>query len=203
MKNWVFPLVLIGLFLLLPGESQAATNSILAIRDRMPYVFSLNAQQIDSVAAIVRAFTQFGDGDTRKLAYMLGTAWHESRLKPIKEIKAQEGTALWDIQRKYWYSGYYGRGFVQITWEDNYRKLGQRLGVDLVGNPDLALQTDVAAKILVVGMLEGMFTGKRLDAYINSMQADFYNARRTVGAIYVLGKDTAALIEGYTKQILA
>ena len=44
---------------------------------------------------------------------------------------------------------YKGRGFIQITGKANYTKAGQALGIDLVKNPDLASQPDVAAKIAV------------------------------------------------------
>jgi predicted chitinase len=43
---------------------------------------------------------------------------------------------------------YCGRGFVQITGRKNYDRYGKLLGVDLVGNPDLALTPQVAADIL-------------------------------------------------------
>jgi len=45
---------------------------------------------------------------------------------------------------------YHGRGYVQITWKSNYAHYGGELGVDLVNNPALALQPDVAAKLLAL-----------------------------------------------------
>lgn len=42
---------------------------------------------------------------------------------------------------------YKGRGFIQLTGRANYNHYGQVLGIDLVNHPELALQTDVAAKI--------------------------------------------------------
>ncbi len=42
-----------------------------------------------------------------------------------------------------------GRGFVQLTGRSNYQSLGNRLGLDLVGNPDLANEPANAALILV------------------------------------------------------
>lgn len=45
------------------------------------------------------------------------------------------------------YYPYYGRGFIQLTWESTYRSTGDRLGIDLVGDPDLALEPDTAAAI--------------------------------------------------------
>jgi predicted chitinase len=44
---------------------------------------------------------------------------------------------------------YHGRGFVQITGRANYREYGRKLGVPLEENPDMALDPDIAAKILI------------------------------------------------------
>lgn len=44
---------------------------------------------------------------------------------------------------------YRGRGYVQLTGRDNYTRAGRALGIDLVNNPDLAAQPDIAARIAV------------------------------------------------------
>lgn len=41
---------------------------------------------------------------------------------------------------------YKGRGFLHITHDHNYEKYGQMIGQDLVDNPDLLLQPDIAAQ---------------------------------------------------------
>lgn len=162
---------------------------------------NLTGVQQQSALEIARAFDIYGDGDVRKLVYMLAVAWHESRLQPIREIRAAPGTAVYEIQNGYWGTGYYGRGYVQLTGKANYEKMSRFLGVDLVNNPDLALQRQYAAHIMVYGMMEGAFTGRKLSEYITPAKADYYNARRTVGAVMVAGTDTAALIEGHVKSI--
>lgn len=43
---------------------------------------------------------------------------------------------------------YRGRGFIQITGKENYDKVGKIIGVDLVNNPDLANDPEIAAKIV-------------------------------------------------------
>lgn len=45
-------------------------------------------------------------------------------------------------------SRYHGRGYIQLTGRANYRRYGQKLGVPLEANPDLALDPKISAKIL-------------------------------------------------------
>lgn len=41
-----------------------------------------------------------------------------------------------------------GRGYIQLTGRSNYALFGQKIGLDLISNPDLALDIEVGAKIL-------------------------------------------------------
>lgn len=43
-----------------------------------------------------------------------------------------------------------GRGYIQLTGRSNYQKYGDTLGINLVNNPDLALDPHTAAKILAL-----------------------------------------------------
>lgn len=45
---------------------------------------------------------------------------------------------------------YRGRGYIQLTGKQNYKYYGDKIGVDLVNNPDLALDPVISAKILAV-----------------------------------------------------
>ena len=90
-------------------------------------------------------------------AYCLATAHHQSgQYKYMREIwgptpaqKRYEGRK--DLGNTQPGDGvkYKGRGYIQLTGRANYESYGKKLGIDLVGNPDLALKPDVAAKILV------------------------------------------------------
>jgi putative chitinase len=44
---------------------------------------------------------------------------------------------------------YHGRGYMQLTGKDNYREIGNRIGLDLVAHPDLAATSENASKIAV------------------------------------------------------
>lgn len=44
---------------------------------------------------------------------------------------------------------YRGRGYIQLTGKDNYKRVGVAIGKDLVGNPDLANDPAVATEVLL------------------------------------------------------
>jgi len=69
------------------------------------------------------------------------------------------------VKTPYWRDGAFGRGPIQITHWRNYEKIGAAIGVDLRRKPDLALTTSVGARIAVIGMRDGLFTGKKLSDY--------------------------------------
>lgn len=148
-------------------------------------------------------------------AYALATAWHETAhtMEPVKErggaayftrmydirgnrpsmARAHGNTAPGDGAR------YCGRGYVQLTWKCNYAAAEKQLGVPLVAQPELALNHDIAARIMREGMIEGWFTGKGFaHALPKAGAADhlqFVAARRIIN-----GFDKAELIAGYALQ---
>lgn len=76
---------------------------------------------------------------------------------------------------------YRGRGIgAQFTGRVNYEKFSKLLGLDLINNPDLALDNNIGAYILYVGSTKGLFTGVSLSNYINDREVDFVNARKVV-----------------------
>ena len=76
--------------------------------------------------------------------------------------------------------------------------MGTLLGVDLVNNPDRALDLGIATQILFVGMTRGIFTGKKLGDYFNSTTSDWFNARRIIN-----GTDRASLVVDYGEEYYA
>jgi predicted chitinase len=122
------------------------------------------------------------------IQYILATVEHETNgmFQPVKEAYWLD--EAWR-ERNLSYFPYYGRGFIQITHKVNYEKFGKLLDVDLVKKPDLALDFNYAIFILIYGMKNGVFTGKKLEDYFNKSGSDFINARRIVN-----GKDRAKKI---------
>jgi len=78
---------------------------------------------------------------------------------------------------------YLGRGYVQVTHNYNYKNIGDKIGVDLLNNPDKALEPEIAYKIMEYGMFNGTFTGKKLSRYINNSIIDYYNARKVINGL--------------------
>ena len=135
-------------------------------------------------------------------AYALATASHETAytMQPVRE-------AFWLNEnwrrRNLRYFPFYGRGYVQLTWKANYERADRelKLGGSLNGNLDLALNPDIAAKIMVKGMQEGWFAGdkkggrhtlaRHLPARGKASAAQFTSARRIIN-----GTDKAAKIAG-------
>lgn len=146
-------------------------------------------------------------------AYALATAYHETAgtMQPIKEyggysyymrlydVSGQNPTRARKMGNTKIGDGarYCGRGYVQLTWKVNYQKAKDKLGLDFVGNPDLALVADYAGDIMIRGMKEGWFTGVKLSTYLpldNSKATEraFYNCRRIIN-----GTDKATIIANY------
>lgn len=159
----------------------------------------LNNEQGECIRLIARISDLYAITDVRQVAYMIATAWHESQFKPIEEIRAAPGTSLRRLQDRYWNTGYYGRGYIQLTHKSNYEKFSPIVGKDLVKNPELALDMKTAAIILVSGMHKGAFTGVALDNFFPSTgDAQWLNARKIVN-----GTDQAERIAEAAKKILA
>lgn len=166
----------------------------------------------EGLKAIVTGFeTAFIGGDLRWLAYMLATSFHETAatMRPVRE-------AYWlseDWRRRHFtYYPYYGRGYVQLTHQDNYRKAGEAVGVDLEHNLDRALDLDIAAKVMFLGMTEGWFRrdnhgAHTLSRYFSDDVDDPVGARNIINGREVKVVDgksvtVAEIIAGYHADFL-
>jgi putative chitinase len=166
---------------------------------------SLVQSQVDGLTAVLDYYERVGiehngDYDDRYFAYILATMWHETAFtcQPIAEYGKGKGKSYGQPAGPYGQC-YYGRGYVQLTWYDNYvaQDTKLELGGELVKHPDLALDPDIATQILFGGMRDGDFTGKKLCDYFTPTVTDWYNARRIVNAT-----DQATTIAGYAEKFL-
>jgi predicted chitinase len=144
------------------------------------------------------------------LAYVLATAKHETmnfstlvektdgkKYNPPKRV----AKILWNEPGE----GpiYIGRGYVQITGENNYQKWSRMFFWDKYPTiltkyrSVLLLNPDAAATILIKGMIEWHFTGKGLTSYLIADGLDFEAARRTVN-----GTDKAREIAQHARNYL-
>lgn len=169
----------------------------------------LDADEVSGAEAILDAMQ---GAPISHCAYALATAWHETAhsMQPISEYggnsyffrmydpqgqrpklaKANGNIHPGDGVR------YRGRGLVQLTWRNNYRRLGNLLGIPLEDNPGLAMQPDIAARIMRQGMDDGLFTGRAFGHFLPATgpadRSAFINARRIIN-----GADRAGLIADY------
>jgi putative chitinase len=159
----------------------------------------LTGAQVAGMDAILDEWERRDLRDLRQLAYMLATVLHETarRMQPIEEFGKGHGHP-YGVPDPQTGKAYFGRGFVQLTWRANYEKAGRIFGVDLVHNPDRALDLRIATGILFEGMILGWFTGHKLGDYIIGERCDYVNARKIIN-----GLDKAAPIAGYAKQFEA
>lgn len=154
-----------------------------------------------------------------ELAYMLATARHEAYYFPTGEFfssKAEVGAIAYfnkydpvlasteehrnraiangNTQEGDGYR-YRGRGLVHLTWKKNYRKAQEHFDFDFVSQPDKAAEPEHSVPIMIWGMKEGIFTGKKLSDYISSAGVDYVEARRIIN-----GSDQQQLIAGYARK---
>lgn len=140
-------------------------------------------------------------------AYVLATVYHETgilkrnifgkrylfrSMQPVKE----RGSKRYLTSKRYY--PYIGYGYVQLTWKENYERVGKLIDVDLINTPEKALEPDIAAEILIKGMVFGWFTGV---GFHRKRPVSRYNLPRYTRARNIVnGTDKANLIAGYAMQ---
>lgn len=185
---------------------------------------SLSQQQVEGQEAILGewelpAQTGIPTDDLRYLAYMLATTYHETSQKmwPIEEYGKGQG-ATYGKKDPVTGEAYYGRGYVQLTWADNYKKATSKLGLkgdsDLYWNPAMALDPQIAADVMFKGMVEGWFRSssdgraQTLARYFNASTDDAFTAREIINGdktkvpSWSGGVSIGNLIKGYHAKFL-
>lgn len=158
----------------------------------------LSTVQVESLNYLVQRCEHF-ELTYPEAAYVLASAYHETGymqggvmnrdMLPVKERGSDKY-----LRGKAYYP-YIGYGYVQLTWEDNFRRVGKLIGVDLLKNPEKALEKDIASEILIKGMVFGWFTGvgfhRKCPVYRYN-RLSYERARKIVN-----GTDKAKTIAGY------
>ena len=169
----------------------------------------LNQEQVDGINRILDITS---DLNLQSQAYILATVYHETarKMQPLSEIGKGKAYSYgrWQTNSKgarYCYKNsrrdiytekecphlFYGRGLVQLTWYDNYLYAEKRLKAhklleenkSLIIDPELANDPILAIHILKLGMIEGWFTGRKLEHYFLGSKIDYVNARRIINGM--------------------
>ena len=165
--------------------------------------------QVNCIEALVAACKRHGVTSKAEFAYILATVYHETDKTfnhKIEEYGKGKGKRY---GRRLTMNGkpytephiYYGRGLVQLTWWDNYKKVGDALGIDLLNNPSIIGESiETACDIVVLGMRDGWFTGKKLSDYFGGK----YTPEK--GAFYaryiINGTDKRSLIKNVWAEFM-
>ncbi len=165
---------------------------------RKPLFGRLTAAQVQGHEQIIKKMQEL-KVPLAWAAYILATSYHETakRMQPVRE--GLNASDAWR-KRNLRYYPWYGRGHVQLTWEENYVKADKALGLGgaLAKNADLALDPEVSAEVLVRGMIDGWFSEDKRGRHTlarhitKGTRTEFRNARRIVNLM-----DKADLIAGH------
>jgi putative chitinase len=149
-------------------------------------------RQVDGQEAILAAWERNPlSDDLRHLAYPLATTYHETskEMWPIEEYGKGQGMEYGEPDPETGQT-YYGRGFVQLTWRENYERATDKLGLegenDLEWHAEKALDLAIASDIMFQGMWEGWFrthddgSPETLERYFNEDCDDPYGAREII-----------------------
>lgn len=182
---------------------------------------SMTQSQVDGQEAILSEWeANYSTLDLRWLSYPLATTYHETSktMQPIEEYGKGSGQSYGKVDPETG-QAYYGRGFVQLTWRDNYARADRELM--LVGNEscewyaDNQLKVGIAAPTMFLGMIEGWFRKSKdgkvqnLERYFNAHVNDPYEAREIINGDktkvpdWSNGVSIGNLIKGYNVTFLA
>src|SRR5262245_51224755 len=152
----------------------------------------MTQQQVDGQNFILDTWEQYRDyDDPRWLAYFLATSMHEtsSTMWPIEEYGKGQGMEYGKPDPETGET-YYGRGFVQLTWRENYQRADDEILTPMgaqscVENADQQLVPIIAAATGYRGMIEGWFRsdskGRQTFArYFDKDTNDAYTAREII-----------------------
>ncbi|WP_186827150.1 N-acetylmuramoyl-L-alanine amidase [Shimia ponticola] len=185
---------------IIPGPDTAPARPKLSMPDDLAGLFAeaaaMSCHPLNRDAAreaakvIIPACFEFGVLDLSHIAYIFATAEHETNLGRLM-VEVWRDSAE---QKKYETNPsnskkgdgkkFKGRGFVQLTFRENYAKFSKSLGINLETDPDRAADPEIAAKVLVLGMDRMGYRSPKLvlKKYGVDGAFDFEAARQIVNA---------------------
>jgi len=99
----------------------------------------------EGIPALFQALAEKDLTSKNQLIGVLATLYVETTTcEPIEEMGKGGGAYVASNGKNY-----YGRGFVQITWEENYKAFSDDEGIDILNNPEKALEPGTAGKVFV------------------------------------------------------
>src|SRR5262245_18717590 len=148
---------------------------------------SMTQSQVDGMEAILTGWEEARPtDDLRWLAYFLATAYHETSkaMQPVEEY-GKGGDADYAQPDPDTGECYYGRGFVQLTWKENYQRADDELGCNSVHQPEQQLEAKISGATGYLGMDEGWFRSdsqgrQTLGRYFSNTHDDPYGAREII-----------------------
>ena len=180
------------------GPDKAARQGTTRIADNMR----------TAIARLFDTWEREGDTDKRRLAFILATARRESMStwRPVREapqcgedetcrervigtlLAARAARNHTAVPVNYALPApngrrYYGRGYIQLTFQSNYERADRLLGTgtELRDDPDKVMELATAEVLLVRGMLLGWFGNHEpLSSYLGDGREDWIGARKNV-----------------------
>lgn len=133
--------------------------------------------------------------DVGTISYMFGTIYAETEIKNFSPATTEKIGSV-NKKKTYIKEGFYGRGWIQLTYKDKYKLASRVIGKDLIKNPDLALSPENAYEILFRGMTDGWIEVYRtsvngavtrevpikLSDFVSEKEVDFDLARAVINA---------------------
>lgn len=192
-------------------------------KDNLLFGTNISQRQVDGLQALLDA----GRFESRvHLAHVLAEVYWETGggMYPVKETVYRnskdknpsdatviarldrawkKGQLVW-VKVPYWREGFFGRGQIQVTHKDNYKKASAIVDIDLVAHPERALELPVSAEIAVEGCKAGIFTGKKLSDFDKPDGYDHANARMIVNGDWkVVGPHIVRYAEKFESALKA
>jgi len=189
-----------------------------------PFGGKLSQEQVDGMNAILAVWEEDWEpenSDLRFLANPMAQTFHETsqRMWPIAEY-GKGGSAAYAKPDPTTGEAYYGRGLIQLTWADNFKRADKEMGwtkeagSSCYWEPDLQLRLAWAVPTMFIGMNEGWFrttggTPNTLSKYFTGTKNDILGSRDIINGdvnvkpSWANGKTIGQLITDYHNAFMA